>query len=53
MLDKIGLLIYQDVRNTREAQQGMKSDGFEALRLSEQGQVIIHQHAEIASYLEA
>ena len=53
VLDKIGLLIFEDIRNTRETQQGMKSDGFQALRLSEQEQVIIHQHAEIARYLEA
>lgn len=51
VIDKVGLLIYEDIRNTRETQQGMKSAGFTALRLSEQEQVIIHQHAEMDRYL--
>jgi phenylpropionate dioxygenase-like ring-hydroxylating dioxygenase large terminal subunit len=47
----VGRLIYEDIRNTRESQQGMKSAGFTALRLSEQEQVIMLQHAEIDRYL--
>lgn len=51
VIEKIGLLIYEDIRNTRETQQGMKSAGFRAMRLSEQEQVIMHQHAEMDRYL--
>ena len=52
VLEKIGLLIYEDIRNTRETQQGMKSAGFKGMRLSEQEQVMMHQHAEMDRYLE-
>lgn len=51
VIEKVGLLIYEDIRNTRETQQGMKSAGFKSLRLSEQEQVIMHQHAEMDRYL--
>ena len=51
VLEVIGLLLYEDIRNTRETQQGMKSRGFSRIRLSEHEQPIMHQHAEIDRYL--
>jgi phenylpropionate dioxygenase-like ring-hydroxylating dioxygenase large terminal subunit len=47
----VGRLTYEDIRNTREAQQGMKSKGFNKIRLSEHEQPIMHQYAEIDRYL--
>lgn len=47
----ISQLIYEDIRNTRETQQGMKSKGFGGLRLSDHEQILMHQHAEIERYV--
>jgi phenylpropionate dioxygenase-like ring-hydroxylating dioxygenase large terminal subunit len=49
--DVVGQLIWEDLRNTREAQRGLQSRGFEAIRLSEEEQCIMHQYAEIDRYL--
>lgn len=49
----IGMLLYQDIRNTRESQRGLQSRGFEAIRLSELEQCLQHQHAEMDRYLNA
>jgi hypothetical protein len=35
VIEKIGSLMYEDIRNTRETQLGLQSRGFKAMRLSE------------------
>jgi phenylpropionate dioxygenase-like ring-hydroxylating dioxygenase large terminal subunit len=48
----IGLLLWEDVRMTNAVQRGLKSRAFKAMRLSEHEQVIRHQHAHLARYLD-
>jgi len=43
----IGHLLFEDIRNTRETQQGIQSRGFGGVRLSEQEQALMHQNAEM------
>jgi phenylpropionate dioxygenase-like ring-hydroxylating dioxygenase large terminal subunit len=51
LLDKIGLILWQDVSTTRQCQRGMRSRGFDSVRFSEQEQRNLHQFAEIDRYL--
>jgi phenylpropionate dioxygenase-like ring-hydroxylating dioxygenase large terminal subunit len=51
--DKIGLLLFEDVRNTRETQLGIQSAGFKVMRLSEHEQPIMYQHWRIDQFLQA
>ncbi|MET0546809.1 MAG: aromatic ring-hydroxylating dioxygenase subunit alpha [Caulobacterales bacterium] len=51
VIEAIGQLLYEDIRNTREAQFGLQSNGFRKIRLSEHEQPIMFQNATMDRYL--
>jgi hypothetical protein len=51
--ERIGQLMFEDIRNTRETQLGLQSQGFRRMRLSEHEQPIMYQYATMDRYLAA
>jgi phenylpropionate dioxygenase-like ring-hydroxylating dioxygenase large terminal subunit len=49
--ERIGQLLWEDIRNTRETQRGLQSRGFGRMRLSEHEQAIMYQYATMDRYL--